>query len=141
MGSCACYFKNNSDDIKIDEINGNTKITIDGVTYTYRNIKSLYNLDGNIYADGKVIIHTNGNSQFRVFIDGDTKNVLTTSGEIIINGNINGNVKTTSGDINVTGDIIENVSAISGNINITGNVNGNTMTTSGDIKIKNFNKS
>jgi hypothetical protein len=135
-GTSSCNYKNTSDQIKITDINGRqTRITIDGVTYTYHDIKSLYNIDGSLYADGKAIIHTNSSAQFHINIDGNPTTVMTVSGDIVVNGSVNGNVRTTSGNINVTKDIEDNVTSVSGNINVSGSVKGNITTTSGDIRI------
>lgn len=54
--------------------------------------------------------------------------------KVEVNGNTN-NIKTTSGNVGVTGDVNGNIQTMSGNVNC-GNVGGNVSTMSGDITHK-----
>jgi hypothetical protein len=105
-------------------------------TYTSDTIKTLYNKDGNICADGKVIIHTDSKSSFIVNIAGSTGNVSTISGNMNVKGPVHGNVTSTSGDLSITGNISQNVTTTSGEINIYGRVGGKVSSISDDISIK-----
>jgi hypothetical protein len=134
MGACFCRYQNNSDYVRVDDIKGSTKITIDGITYTLNSIKTLYNEDGNICADGKVIIHTDSMSSFNIDIVGNVGNVSVRSGKINIEGPVSGHVESSSGGVNVSGSIGGNVNATSGDVNVHGNIKGRVTTTSGDVK-------
>jgi hypothetical protein len=132
MGLCSCSFRNQSDYIVADNINGKTKITIDNVTYELSNIKTLYNDNGTIYADGKTIIHTNCRPEFHVNIDGSVGNISTVSGHITVKGPIHSSIKTTSGDLQLTGNVQGNINTVSGNVTASA-IKGNVSNVSGDI--------
>lgn len=133
MGACFCRYQHSSDYVRVDDVKGSTKITIDGITYTSNTIKTLYNKDGNICADGKVIIHTNSSSSFNVDIVGNVGNVSVKSGKINIEGPVSGYVESTSGSVNVSGSVGGDVTVTSGEVNVSGDIKGNVRTTSGDV--------
>lgn len=123
-------------------------ITINGNTY-YGNNVSIINgkviVDGQNYTpekEEKVInITVDGNLEkldvdycSKIQINGNTNDVKTTSGDITIEGLVNGDVSTTSGDIEC-GDIKGNVKTSSGDVKC-GNIGGSVSTLSGDIKNK-----
>lgn len=55
---------------------------------------------------------------------------------IVVNGNVS-NVSTTSGDVTINGDVNGSVSAVSGDVEVRGSVAGSVSTVSGDVDVRN----
>jgi len=66
-----------------------------------------------------------------VSVGGD---VRTTSGKIVVQGNVAGDVESTSGDIAVEKDAQRNVKTVSGDVIVHGNIHGTVNTISGDVR-------
>ena len=106
-----------------------SSININGVTITSgRNIVvrgGQVTVDGqDVTPDAKVINITVTGNVDRIEADvcqqlsvtGDVGNVSTVSGDVNVEGNINGSVQTVSGDVDCGGSIGGNISTLSGNI-------------------------
>jgi DUF4097 and DUF4098 domain-containing protein YvlB len=52
-----------------------------------------------------------------VTVEGSAGTISTISGDVEVNGDVDGNIKTVSGDVDVNGDVDGNVSTVSGDIN------------------------
>lgn len=140
---------NNNNTIQSIESNGQSIVTINGVTYV----------------NGKKITNSDDESRdvlSKIIINGNIKNLNVSAADIFVKGNvlkdaqasagdisaqiINGNAQTSAGDINnheaktkiahafisVTGDVTE-ASSAAGDISIAGNILGNATTSAGDI--------
>ncbi|MDG2961687.1 DUF4097 family beta strand repeat-containing protein [Exercitatus varius] len=83
----------------------------------------------NTYSQSANII----NSTIAIHVTGDVKTIQTSIGDVYCNHAQN--VESTSGDIRVNGDIQGNAKSISGDINVKGTIKGSVNTISGDICI------
>lgn len=100
-------------------------VTINGKTYTGRNIK----FNGNkVSVDGKVVEEA---ENIYITVKGDVEKIDTT-GDIEVHGNV-GSAETGAGDINIIGDVSGDVETGAGDIVIKGNVNGDVSTGAGSI--------
>ena len=68
-------------------------------------------------------------------VQGDVKDISTTSGDVSITGNVTGSIQATSGDIDVRGNVGGSVQTSSGDVECY-EVAGNVKTRSGDIDKK-----
>jgi len=112
----------------------NNKVYIDGKLASDENNSVAKVI--NITVEGNV----NGNVQNdvgNVTVNGNTKDVKATSGEVKITGNVEGNVNTASGDVEIGGSIYGSVTTASGDVSVKGCVNGAVKSLSGDVKEEN----
>lgn len=125
---------------KIFEVENVRNVVIDGskITVDGKEISSLAGIKGkqiNITIKGSV-------EDLRVKycdtinVKGNAKSVVTTTGNVRINGSVRGDVITTSGDVQCCSSVIGNVKTMSGDVDCDGNVGGNVSTMSGNIKTR-----
>jgi hypothetical protein len=122
-----------------------SSITINGNTYSGNNIVVT---NGKVFVNGKdvtpdskhITITVEGNVDeikvdvcSGVSILGNVKNINTTSGDVIVTGEVSGSVETTSGDVEIGGNVTGNVETTSGDVECQ-NISGSVSTVSGDIK-------
>ncbi len=82
-----------------------TTVTINGKTYSGKNIT--VTSDGNVIVDGSR--HGSVAGPVNVVVHGACESVSTVSGDIQVNGDVNGgDVSTTNGDITVNGNVSAN---------------------------------
>jgi hypothetical protein len=106
-------------------------VNINGVVVT--NARSMSIKNGVITVDGKEI-DTKDAKQITIEVVGDLKDLNADVIErITVHGNVD-TVKTMSGDIDVEGNVDGNVNSMSGDIKVGGTVSGNVSTMSGDIR-------
>lgn len=110
-----------------DKVKG--KVVINGVEYSGSNIN--INSSGSVTIDGS-IVSTVSDKVINIVVQGDCDSVDTSSGDIKVWGNVNGNVNASSGDIDVEGDVKGNVNTSSGDVHAD-KIYGRTSTISGDI--------
>lgn len=104
------------------------RITVNGVTYTGRNIS----MSGNkIIIDGKDV--TPDAKEINISVEGDITELRADAcNKISVVGSVK-NIKTHSGDVEVTGDVDGNIQTMSGDVDC-GMVGGSISTMSGDVK-------
>lgn len=101
---------------------------INGVSLVGNNIQIA---NGKIIIDGK-IIDTGEAKNISVSVQGDVNSIQADAcNQIGVIGNVK-MVKTTSGDVDITGNVDGNVNTVSGDVSCN-KVNGTTNTISGDI--------
>lgn len=124
--------------------NSSNRVIINGKTYFGKNIvvkgDSII-VDGNLIDDiqsKKVNISINSEVQDlsvgsceRIVVNGNCKNLTSSSGDICIDGNVEGNVNSSSGDIECK-DVLGNITTSSGDVKAS-DVKGDIKTKSGDI--------
>lgn len=107
-------------------LNASSSVTIDGKTFTGRNIKIINDkviIDG-VEQEGSLV------DPVSVTVNGDAERIETVSGSVDVSGSC-GAVKTMSGDVRC-GDVKGDVGTMSGDVTC-GKVGGNIKTMSGDI--------
>ena len=70
-----------------------------------------------------------------IIVSGNAKTVGTTSGDVTVEGDVQGNVKTVSGDVQCKA-VGEGVETVSGDVHC-GDVRGNVSSINGDVRRKN----
>lgn len=108
----------------ISVVNG--VITVDGMNVTPKDEK---NIQINIIGD---VGNLNVDHCNLIEIDGDVKDLQTSSGDVTLSGNVEGSIQTSSGDVECE-DIGGNVRTSSGDVKAN-DIVGNVNTMSGDIK-------
>jgi len=104
---------------------------INGKSYSGNNINVV---NGKIIIDGKIQEIDKNLPEINIIVHGDIQIMdIDSCNTIEVHGNVK-ELQTTSGDINVTGNVEGNSSSTSGNIEIEGYVSGHAKTVSGDIK-------
>jgi hypothetical protein len=107
-------------------------VVINGTRYQG---KSVNMIDGKVYVDGKEVANDNPDSKtIKIVIEGDCAKAETTSGDITVKGNVNGEIRTTSGGVTVEKNVQHGVSTVSGGISVRGNVGGSCSSVSGSIR-------
>ena len=90
-----------------------------------------------IYVNGEV--HTNLNTVsdkiITITVMSDCNKLDTTSGNVEVQGKVEGNINTMSGDVTVKGDVQSYVKTMSGDVRAN-TIKGSTSTMSGDICVK-----
>jgi cytoskeletal protein CcmA (bactofilin family) len=109
-------------------------VHINGKTYTAPDGVSISVINGKAYFDGKLAEDLNDwkVKKIEITIEGNCKEVKCDSGNINVNGNVEGDVTTDTGNINVRGDIKGNVTTDTGNIK-SHHIFGNASTDIGNI--------
>lgn len=108
---------------------GSSSITIDGKTFTGRNIKIINDkviVDGVEQEDSLV-------GPVSVTVNGDAERIETVSGSVEVSGSCSA-VKTMSGDVRC-GDVKGDVGTMSGDVTC-GSVSGQIKTMSGDVRMR-----
>ena len=110
-------------------------VNINGRQYTAPDGVSVSVINNKVYFNGKLAEDFNNSKEknIEINIEGNCKELKTDSGNITINGNVEGNVKTDTGNINISGDIYKDVNTDTGNVMCRGNINGNVKTDTGNI--------
>jgi len=110
------------------------KVSINGKTYTAPDGVSVSVINGKVYFDGKLVENLNDwkETKIEITIEGNCKEVKCDSGNINVNGNVEGDVTADTGNINVRGDIKGNVTTDTGNIK-SHHIFGNASTDIGNI--------
>lgn len=89
--------------------------------------------NGKIYINGELQDVEQGITKVVIFVDGDvTGNISSVAGHITAE-KVLGNIVTTSGNITVQGDVGDSVGTVSGDVTVLQGVKGNVKTVSGDI--------
>ena len=118
----------NISDLNMDVDTGAT-ITLNGVSYSGKNITIT---NGNIQIDGKPV-NDKGLRALNISVEGNVKTLtFSTCNRCTINGSVV-NVKSSSGDIEIAGNCEGDVTTSSGDVTIGGHMNGDATTSSGDI--------
>lgn len=112
-------------------------IVINGQRFQYHGSLSIIN--GRYYVNGKELKDLSelakDQKEVNITIDGDINKLeVDCCNRIFVKGNV-GKIKSTSGDIEVEGDVDGDVQTVSGDINC-GNVSGDASTVSGNIRRK-----
>lgn len=112
-------------------------IVINGQRFRYNGSLSIIN--GKYFVDGKEVKDwselTKDQKEINITIEGDVNKLdVDCCDRIYVKGNV-GKVKSTSGDIEVEGDVDGDVQTVSGDISC-GNVGGDASTVSGNIRRK-----
>lgn len=94
------------------------------------------NVGGDIRINGVSVQMEAGQVALTVNIDGDCHSVTTRSGDINVNGMVDGSVTTSSGDVTVYEGVHGNVTTSSGDVDVNGEVAGHVNTSSGDIRYR-----
>lgn len=105
----------------------NGSVTVNGVTYKGNNI-SIKN--GKVIIDGKTVSEE---TQLTINVEGNVTDLQMGSGDLNIQGNVDGKVAVDSGNIQIGGNVIGNVKSNCGNITVHGTVGGNVKTDCGNI--------
>ena len=114
----------NGDNIEISKNN----VKVDGVDYSFEVDKLGIQIIGDVKSLNIKACNT-------VKIEGSCELVDTLSGDVTVDGNVNGNVNTKSGDVSVKGDVKQSVKTMSGDVEAT-MIMGSTSTMSGDIDVR-----
>ena len=108
-------------------------VRINGVTISGSQSVSINN--GVLTVEGKPV-DTKDAKDIKIEINGDIKNLSAdVVNSIVVKGNAD-TVKTLSGDIDIEGNVDGNVNSMSGDIKVGGSVTGSVSTMSGDIRHK-----
>lgn len=112
-------------------------IVINGQRFQYNGSLSIIN--GRYFVDGKEVRDlselTKDQKEVNITIDGDINKLeVDCCDRIYVKGKV-GKIKSTSGDIEVGGDVEGDVQTVSGDINC-GNISGDASTVSGNIRRK-----
>lgn len=112
-------------------------VTINGKTYKVEGKVSFVN--GTIFANGKKVQDyeeaEKDEKKINISIEGDVEKIdVDVCDSITVSGSVK-NIKTTSGDVEVEGDVDGDVQTVSGDINC-GNVSGDASTVNGNIRRK-----
>ena len=109
------------------------KVTINGKTYTAPDGCSVSVINNKAYFNGKLAEDFNDwkEKNIKIKVEGNCTEVKADSGDIIIEGNVDGNVSSDVGDIKVRGDVKGNVSTNCGNIS-SHHIFGNSSTNCGN---------
>lgn len=133
LGNCVVSIGSNNSikDISNDitTVNGITKstTTINGKTYEGSSVSII---GDKVIVDG-IEQDTVEGKNITIEIHGDVESIETGSGDVSAQ-NVNGYIKTASGDIDVQGDIEGNVSTMSGDVSVS-EIGGSVSTMSGDV--------
>lgn len=121
----------------------NSVITINNKSYVGKSVSivngKVYINGSSVEVDGKEInIQVNGNIDYlsvdacsKITVN-DVNSLQTSSGDIEVRGNVNGDINTTSGDVEC-GNVKGYIKTTSGDVSC-GTVGGNISTISGDVK-------
>lgn len=109
---------------------GKSSVTINNVTYSGRNIS----IDNDKVVIDGVTQTTSLVGPITVTVNGSCESVSTISGAINISGNA-GSVHATSGDVSVQGSVEGAIKTISGDVKVVRPHTNNINTISGDIKV------
>lgn len=109
----------------------NGKVTVNGNVFQTNGSSFSINGNGNVIINGETVL-TVESKNIEVNIVGDVENLQTTSGDINVEGVVNGSVKTVSGDIQVKGGVTGDVQTVSGDVK-SPQISGNVKTVSGNI--------
>lgn len=108
-----------------------SKFNINGKSYSGNNINIV---NGKVMIDGKVQDLEKDLPEINIVITGDIQNMEIDSCKTIeVQGNVK-KIQTTSGDVIVKGNVEGDVTTMSGDLEVEGNVSGSAKTMSGDIK-------
>lgn len=111
-----------------------SRIVINGVTVAQGRNVSIVN--GQVIVDGKTVGMDGELAEAKVFnivVEGDADRVDGSFAKIRVQGSA-GTVKSMSGDITVEGDVNGSAETMSGDVKVKGNVQGHVKTVSGDIR-------
>lgn len=110
------------------------KVSVNGKIYTAPDGVSVSVINGKVYFDGNLVENFNDwkVKKIEITIEGNCKEVKCDSGNINVNGNVEGDVTADTGNINVRGDIKGNVKTDTGNIK-SHHIFGNASTDIGNI--------
>lgn len=109
-------------------------VNINGKTYTAPDDCSVSVINNKVYFNGKLAENFNDwkEKNIEIKIEGNCAEVKADAGNIIVEGNVEGNVTADTGNINVKGDIKGNVTTDTGNIK-SHHIFGNASTDVGNI--------
>jgi len=109
-------------------------IRVNGKTYSGRNVSIINN---RVIIDGRDVTDKEDTSkEINITVEGGLSALdVDVCNKISITGRV-GIIKTTSGDLEITGNVDGNISTVSGDIEVDGSVFGKITTVSGDIKHK-----
>jgi len=131
----------------------NQIIRIGRVERVITGAKTIVNKNGKTYVDGKLLDDLDINKMpekeinititgdierlevdycERIQVNGSVKRINTTSGDVEVSGNVDGDVETVSGDVDIEGNVDGNVKTVSGDVECL-DVSGSVSTMSGDI--------
>ena len=115
-------------------VNGNNisisknKVTVDGVDYSYEYDNLKIEITGDVTSLNVIACQS-------LSVTGNVEDIETTSGDVSVTGDIDGNITTVSGDIEKAGNIAGRVETVSGDIEC-GDIGGSVSTVSGDVNAK-----
>lgn len=109
------------------------KVTVNGKTYTAPDGCSVSVINNKVYFNSKLAEDFNDwkEKNIEIKVEGNCAEVRTDTGDITIEGNVDGNVSSNVGDIKVRGDVKGNVSTNCGDIS-SHHIFGNSSTNCGD---------
>ena len=119
------------------------QVSINGKTYTAPDGCSITVINNKAYVNGKLLEDFNDwkEKNIQIKIEGNCNEIKADVGNIIVNGDVNGNVSSDTGNINVKNNIGGNTITDCGNIkahHIFGNVDTDCGNINGTSKIKAF---
>lgn len=104
-----------------------SKVNVNGQDFEGSNIE--------IVIDGNVVKAFNHNAKINIVIYGDASYIKNASGDITVNGDINGNIDSSSGDIKCE-NISCSVTTTSGSVTVKNTIGRDVTSTTGDISAK-----
>ena len=109
------------------------KVTVNGKTYTAPDGCSVSVINNKVYFNGKLAEDFNDwkEKNIEIKVEDNCAEVKTDTGDITVEGNVDGNVSSNVGDIKVRGDVKGNVSTNCGDIS-SHHIFGNSSTNCGD---------
>lgn len=112
----------------------NTSVTIDCMTFNGDNIigDKIIMQDGEVIVDG-VIQAGELVGDVKIVINGDVKNIETSSGNVEVRGNVSELIETQSGDVTIGGEVNGHIDTMSGVVSARA-IHGSVRTMSGDIR-------
>ena len=110
---------------------GKSTVVINNVSYSGRNVS----INGDkVVVDG-VVQSTSLVGPITVTVDGPCESDYTIYGDIRINGNV-GSINATSGDVDVQGSVEGSIRTVSGDVKVVRPHTNNITTVSGDVVVK-----